>query len=325
MSRVRLASLTLLSLAGVACGNAGEGLGIGLPANGALSTQIFYDRDFSGTPSPADTAFAGLQVFALVAGTQDTVGTATTNANGVANFTNLPPGQYTIAVDSAQVLGDTMITTLIPARVSITSRGTAPFISVRVGYPVLTVPEARAGAVGRKVVVSATVLAGVQSFSDTTAHVRGVGAALRLTQATVVVGGQVVPGDLVRVLGRIRTRNGQPVLDSVQIVLVNIGPKPAPDTLTSAEAAQALLGARDADLVRVTAGEITDTLTQGADLRVTIDDGTGPLEVLIDPALSLPSGMFLVGDSLNVAGVLVPGGGGSWQLKPRTSQDIVIF
>ncbi len=325
MSHARLATLLLLPLAGVACSNAGEDLGIGLPGARAMSAQVFYDRDFSGTATQADTAFAGLRVFALVAGTQDTAGSATTDANGLVDFSNLTPGQYTIAVDSLQVLGDTMVTTLTPARVTIANTGAAPFISARVGFPVLTVTGARTGTPGRKVVVAATVVAGSQSFSDTTVHVRDGGAAIRLTQATVTFGGLVLPGDGVRVLGRIGSRGGQPVLDTAQIVLVFPGAAPVPDTLTSDEAARALAGIRDADLVRVTAGEITTTSPQGADLQVTIDDGSGPLDVLVGAALVGPSGPFVPGDSLNVAGVLVPGGGGRWRLRPRATQDIIIF
>lgn len=325
MSRARLATLTLLWLAGLSCSNDGADLGIALPGGGGISAQIYYDRDFSGNPTAADTAFAGLPVFLLVAGTQDTVGTDTTDANGAVNFSNLTSGPFTVSVDSALVLGDSMVTTLTPARATVTSGAAAPFISIRVGYPVLTIQEARSGAAGRKVVVAATVLAGSQSFSDTTVHVRDTGGALRLTQIVVTIGGTVLPGDQVRLLGRIASRTGQPVLDSARIALVGLGPAPVADTLTSAEAANALVGTRDADLVRVIAGAVTDTLTVGADFRVTIDDGSGPLEVLIDSALQLGAGPFVPGDSLNVAGVLVPLGGGNWQLKPRAQLDITVF
>lgn len=325
MSRPRLMTLTLLLLAGLGCGNAGESLGFGPPRGGVMSAQVYYDRDFSGGPSGPDTAFAGLGVYLLVAGTHDTVATDSTDVNGVVDFANLAPGQYSIAVDSLQVLGDTMVTALSPARVTLTNRGAAPFISARVGYPVLTITEARAAAVGRKVVVSATVLAGRQAFSDTTAYVHDQARAIRLTNAVVTFGGQVIPGDLVRVLGLVASRTGQPVLDSARMVLVFPGAPPREDTLTTAEAANALSAVRDADLVRVVAGEVVDTLGQGSAFRVTLDDGSGQLEVLFDAALQLGPGPVVPGDSLNVAGVLVPLGGGNWQLKPRAQSDITVF
>ncbi len=325
MFRLRLATATVVLLAGLGCSNAGEDLGFGLPSGGAMSAQVYYDRDFSGGASAGDTAFAGLPVFLLVAGTHDTVATDTTDANGVVNYSNLSPAQYSIAVDSAKVLGDSMVTTLTPSRVTISSRGQPQFISARAGYPVLTITQVRAGLAGRKVVVAATVLAGRQSFSDTTAHLRDAGSALRLTSVAVTVGGTVVPGDLIRTLGLIASRNGQPVLDSARIVLVFPSGPPSADTLTSAEAATAVGGARDADLVRVVQAAVTDTLTVGADFRATVDDGSGPLDLLIDAALQLGSAPLVPGDSVNASGVLVPQGGGVWQLKPRGGQDISVF
>lgn len=325
MSRARLTTLTLSLLAGLGCSNAGDNLGFGPPSRGAMSAQVYYDLDFDGGPSGPDTTIAGLAVYLLVAGTQDTVATDSTDANGVVDFANLLPGQYSIAVDSLQVLGDTMVTVLTPNRVTLTNRGAAQFISARVGYPILTIAEARTAAAGRKVVVSGTALAGPQAFSDTTAYLRASGSAIRLTRAAVTFGGSVLPGDLVRVLGLTASRTGQPVLDSARMVLLFPGALPAEDTLTSAEAANALVGARDADLVRVVAGEVVDTLGQGADFRVTLDDGSGPLEVLLDAALQLGPGPVVPGDSLNVAGVLVPLGGGNWQLKPRAQLDITVF
>lgn len=326
MSRLRLAAIPAVLLAGLACGNAGENLGLSLPGNGSMSAQVYYDRDFSGGPSPADTAFAGLTVFLLVAGTQDTVATDTTDANGAVSFSGLQPAQYSIAVDSLQVLGDSMVTTLTPSRVALSSRGQPQFISARAGYPILTVAQARAGTAGRKVVVAATILAGRQSFSDTTAHVRDAGGgALRLTRTTVTTGGSLVPGDVVRALGLIGSRNGQPVLDSAVIALAFTGPQPSADTLASAEAATAAGGSRDADLVRVVQAAVTDTLTVGADFRATVDDGSGPLEMLIDVRLQLGPMPLAPGDSVDAVGVLVPVGGGAWQLKPRVGQDITVF
>lgn len=326
MSSSRSVALALLVVAGLACDNAGADLGFGLPSGRSLSAQIYFDSDFSGTATAADTTIAGIRVFLLVGGTRDTVDSATTDATGLVGFTNLTPGPYTISVDSAQALGDTLLTTLTPAAVTITSSGPTPFISARLGYPELTVAGVRGATAGRKVVIAATVLAGGQTFSDTSAFVRDTSGALRLTSAAVTVGGSVIPGDLVRVLGRVGSRNGQPVLDSARIALFFPGfANPAADTLTSNEAAGALAGARDADLVRVTAGEITDTSTQGLDFRVTIDDSSGPLEVLLDARLQVPTAPFVLGDSLNVAGVLVPLGAGTWQLRPRSQQDITIF
>jgi hypothetical protein len=326
MSSLRPAALALVTFGALACDNAGSDLGVGLPAGRALSAQIYFDSDFSGTATAADTTIAGIRVYLMVGGTQVVLDSTTTDATGLVGFTNLEPGPYTISVDSAQALGDSLLTTLTPAVVTVTNTGPTPFISARLGYPELTVSGARGAAAGRRVVVAATVLAGGQLFGDSSAFVRDSTGAIRLPGSVVSAGGSVIPGDLVRVLGRVGSRGGQPVLEAARIALFFPGfANPAPDTLTSAEAANALAGARDADLARVLAGEITDTITQGADFLVTIDDGSGPLGVLIDGLLRLPTVAFVPGDSLNVLGVLAPLGGGTWQLRPRAQQDLTVF
>ncbi len=312
---------------GIACGNAGDGLGITPPVKRAVVGQLFVDRDFNGVLTQADTLVAGLRVFLLVAGGQgDTVAVDTTDVNGAVGFDNLPFGPYTVSVDSVPGLGDSLRTFLTPATVQVDATGTTPLFAIRLGYPSDNVIGVRGSALGRRVVTSGTVLAGQQSFGDTSAYLRDTGAALRLTNALVTVGNFVAPGDSVRVLGTVAVRNGQPVLDSARIVLLRPGTTaPAADTVTTAEAAAALAGARDADLVRIQASSVTDSATTGADYTVTVDDGSGPLVVVLDSVQGIPSTAVVPGDSLRVNGVLVPTGTGSWRLKPRVQADLTVY
>ncbi len=164
------------------------------------------------------------------------------------------------------------------------------------------------------------------SFGDTSAYLRDAGGALRLTNAQVTVGNFVAPGDSVRVLGTVALRDGQPVLDIARIVLLQPGTtSPSADTVTTSEAAAALAGARDADLVRIQASSVTDSATAGADYTVTVDDGSGPLVVVIDSVQGIPPTAVVPGDSLRVNGVLVPTGTGSWRLKPRVQADLTVY
>jgi hypothetical protein len=324
-----LGLLLLASATATACSNAGEGLGINLPGGRNVVAQLYFDRDFNNAPVPtaADTTMAGIPVYLLVAGTQDTVGTDTTDATGTVNFPSVPAGPYTIAVDSAKALGDSLVTVLTPSSVTVTGTGSAPFILARLGYPVVGVSAARASAVGRKVVVNGTILAGPQTFSDTTANLRDASGAVRLTAAAVTVGGFVTPGDTVRVLGIVAVRAGQRVLDEAQIVLLRPGlPSLQADTLSTAAAASAQVAARDADLIFVNGAPILDTTTTaGAAFLVTVDDGSGPLEVVFDSLLQVNTAVFIPGDSLKATGVLVPIGGAKWQLRPRSSLDATVF
>lgn len=327
-SLVRPGLLVVASLgAGLACSNAGEGLGISPPGDRAIVGQLFVDRDFNGVLNPADTLVAGLRVYLLVAGGQaDTVAVDTTDANGAVGYNGLPLGRYTVSVDSVAALGDSLVTYLTPTSVQVTAGGAAPLFAIRLGFPSDDVPGVRGSAVGRRVVTSGTIVAGQQSFSDTSAYLRDPGGALRLTGARVLVGNFVAPGDSVRVLGTVALRAGQPVLDAAEIVLLRPGiTAPAADTLTTAEAASALGGIRDADLVRIQAASVTDSATAGADYTVTIDDGTGPLVVVLDSVLTLPPTVIVPGDSVRANGVLVPSGTGSWRLKVRAGTDLTVY
>ena len=69
---------------------------------------------------------------------------------------------------------------------------------------------------------------------------------------------------------------------------------------------------------------ISSTATVAGDFVLTVDDGSGVLEVVLDVDI----GFFLVplvpSVVIDVTGVLVPTGSGAWQLKPRNGGDVVI-
>jgi hypothetical protein len=81
----------------------------------------------------------------------------------------------------------------------------------------------------------------------------------------------------------------------------------------------------DAALVLVTGAVITDTATVAPDFRLTVNDGAGPLTVLLDSQGGFTRSLFAPGRSMIFRGVLVPTGTGAWQLKPRGIGDIVTF
>lgn len=326
LARPGLLLAALLAAAG-GCGNAGDEFGINLPAAPGIAAQLFVDRDFNGVFTQPDTVLAGVRVFLLVAGGQgDTVQVDTTDANGQVAYVNVAPGPYAVSVDSAAALGDSLFTFLTPASVQVVLNGQVPVIAIRLGFPTDDIPGVRASAVGRRVVTSGIVLSGPQFFSDTTAHLRDLGGAIRLTDATVLIGNFVTPGDSVRVLGTVAVRNGQPVLEAAEIVLLIPGINATiVDTITTAEAAAARAGVLDADLVRIEAAGVTDSASVGGDYTVTVDDGSGPVTVVIDSVLALNPTAVVPGDSLRVNGVLVPTGTGGWVLKPRITSDLTVF
>ncbi len=318
--------LGLAALAG-ACGNAGDGLGIKLPASQGIVAQLFVDRDFNGVFSVQDTVVAGLRVYLLVAGGQgDTVAVDTTDAAGQVAYPNPPLGRYAVSVDSVPALGDSLFTFLTPATVQVAAGTPTQIFAIRLGFPTDDITGVRGSAAGRRVVTSGIVLAGRQSNSDSSTFLRDGSGSLRLTSSAVLVGNFVAPGDSVRVLGTVAMRSGQPVLDAARIVLLQPGlTLPAPDTVTTQQAAGALGGLRDADLVRIQAALVTDSSTLAGHYQVTVDDGSGPVDVVLDSILGLPPTVLVPGDSLRVNGVLVPTGSGSWRVKPRAGTDLTVY
>ena len=106
MMRPRLLTV-LATFAVIGCNNAGEKLGLPELRQGAVAVGVVFDRDGSGGLNNADTVFVGARVALFVEGGIDTFRTATTNADGLAIFEDLPLGRYTYAVVPGSV-GDSL-------------------------------------------------------------------------------------------------------------------------------------------------------------------------------------------------------------------------
>jgi hypothetical protein len=319
-----LPALIIPAVAG--CGNAGADLGFGVPNGTTVTAIVFYDRDGSVTLNAADTLYAGVKLLLLVAGTRDTVATGTSDAGGVVNFPVQPVGQYSIEVDTTS-LGDSLVTTsLQPDRVTVTATGSPPFLGAAVGFALKTVAQARALPVGSPVMLTAVMLAGSHTFSDGFAFVHDTSGAIRLIDGTIPFGPPIsLPGDSVKVAGRVGLRDGEPVIDSARVYPFIFGPAPVPDTVTTAVAATAAGGASDADLLHINGAVILDTTYAGASLHVQVDDGSGVLDLFIDANVPYTPAQFAPGRTVDATGVAVATGTGAWQLRPRSSFDYTTF
>ena len=321
----RLALVAALLLA--ACDNAGTGLGFPPEKTGIVQASAYLDRDGSRNVTAADTTFSGARVALLARGSGDTVKSALTGANGIVRFTNVPLGEYRIVVALAS-LGDTVQVAAIDtaAEVKLTASLDSARALIRLGYPEVSLRQARALPPGKRVFVRAVILAGVQQFRDTTSHVSDSSSAIRLTRV-VLRGGLTgnTPGDSVSILGVTSTRLGQPVLDQVILSKFGARPAPLPTIITTGVAGTASNGSLDAALVQIVGGLISDTLTVTPDYKVTVSDNTGALAILLDVNQNFPRASFLPGKHVNARGVLVPDGAGGWYLKPRDPADVVVF
>jgi len=76
--------------------------------------------------------------------------------------------------------------------------------------------------------------------------------------------------------------------------------------------------------VIVDSATISDTATVLGNFQLTVSDGSGNLQVLLDHAAGfLVPGVYVPSNVFNIVGVLVPTGTGIWTLKPRSAADLV--
>lgn len=316
--------LPAVLLAAMGCSNAGEDFGFGGGSNGAVGVFVFLDRDGSLDATPADTVLAGIKVGLVAPGTTDTLFSKTTDASGNAIFTGLPLGNYTLVIDSNSVGDSVSVQKIDSANVVLRSNAAQVQMFVRIGFPSATVTQARGLPAGTRVIVRGLMLTNINVFGDTTAHITDAGAAIRLTNATSA-GPQPAPGDSVRVLGTVAARAGQPVLDSGRVTAFLAGPAPTPVAQTTLQASTAQSGTHDAALVQLTNAVIqTDTSTVNGDYTFSVNDGSGPVKVVLDQDVTFPLGQYIPGKTLTGRGVLVPTGTGTWVFKPRANSDVVL-
>jgi hypothetical protein len=322
--RAAAAAAFLLVATAAGCNNAGESLGLAVERTSAVSVAVYLDRDGSRTLTVLDTVFAKARIGLLLRGSLDTLRAVASSAQGVARFDAVPVGQYRVAVVTSSIGDSLEVSAIDSTNIRIVASDTNRVVLVRLGYPEVTIRQARALPQGRRVFIRGVILAGVQSFRDATSHVSDSSGQIRMTR--VVLRGGLVgnnPGDSVSVLGAVSSLAGQPTLDQATVSRFASVPAPIPYFLTTAVAATANSGVLDAALVQVTAAIISATASLAPDFQVTASDGSGSLHILLDANLSLPQNAFAVGRSMNVRGVLVPDGVGGWNLKPRGGGDIV--
>ena len=313
------------------CSDSGQsGRILAVDAEGAVIGFVYLDRDGNGVQDVTDDPLPGLGVSLFVAGTQSLAAVSTTDANGLFAMDGVPVGGVRIEADTT-LLGDSL--SVIPLANSDLTLHTGDTLSVTMGvtFPSFTLAEARTLPEGTKAFTEGIVLNSGASFPDGSVHLQSGGTFLRVigTPRTLF------PGDSVRILGRAASEEGQPIWrEGEAFVLAPQSALPLPLETLTATAATADGGLKDAALVRIRGADIVDTMSVttavGRDLHVTVDDGSGPVEMVL-----LELGGFNLGqihpDSFSVRealGLLVPTqsdvGVVSWRLVPRTNADLVV-
>jgi hypothetical protein len=315
--RTTLLFLTLAALL-AGCGET-PGKIIGIDDAGVVAGLAYIDRDGDGTQSQNDGVAAGVNAALLLEATGDTVARATSRADGTFVMTRVPVGRY-LLVANRGTLGDTLTVLQVENPQITLAVGDTAVRLIRIGFTSTPITQARALNDGEQVVLHGMALNGWPTFGDSTVHLKDATGTLRAIRVPGPAG--IAAGDSVRMVGFMATRTGQRVLAAASATIIRKGAGlPEPDSLSTAVAASAAGGSRDADQVRTSGTIIGSQELLSGDYMLTIDDGSGRLEVIFDMHINFGTGAFVPGAVLNVTGVLVPTTAGAWQLKPRAAAD----
>jgi hypothetical protein len=321
MRSTPFSALALIGVFLAACGNDGSNV-LNVRATGTVAGVAFIDRDGNALLDVnVDAPLAGLGLALLIPGARDTIARTATRADGVFQLPNVPVGRYVIVADRATA-GDSLSVSTLDGEFTIAATDTT-VITVIASYPTVTPAQARLLPPGRRVFVTGIALSTWTSFADSTLHI---GSGERAIRATRVRATAATAGDSVRLLGTTAVRDAQPaIVDGTAFV---IGPArlPAAPLLTTASAATASGGVLDAAQVEIRGASIlTGILSSTGDLLLTVNDGSGPLEIRIDRTSGIPIDPYVPGAVLTATGVLVPApAGGRWRLRPRAERDLSV-
>jgi hypothetical protein len=322
--RAPLRLLPVLALAALlGCPNSGEDRLLTVSATGVVKGFVVFDVNGSRTIDQGDDTLAGVRVRLVTTSARDSIAAAVSAPSGLYRMSTVPAGTYLVVVDTAPFADTVIVAKLDSSQVTIPP-GDSVTVNVLISYPHVSVRAARTTVpLGRKVFIEGVALNSPAQFRDTTLHLQDTSAAIRSTRVRPT---PVAPGDSVRLRGTTGVRSGQRTLDDVTPIFIAQTFLPQAAQLTTAVAASAQSGARDAQQIRVLGATISDTATVTGDFRLTVSDGSGSLEVLLDLTAvpNLPAGLYVPGNKFDIVGLLVPTGVGPvWRLKPRSSSDLV--
>lgn len=317
---LHVAMVATLAVGMVACEHAGADRVLAIDGSAVVNGVAYFD--VNGTrqlEDDIDQRLGGVRVQLVVRGTRQAVASGVSDVAGSFTMSGLPPGEYVLNIDDATVGDTAQVVQIDGEQISLTPDGSVDVL-VTISFPIVSVVEARSLAIGEKVFVQGVALTSRGAFGDTTVHIADTSAAMRLIRVRAAV----FVGDSVRVRGTTAARDGQPTLDDVVPFVLAIASLITAMDVSTADAATAKGGSLDAALVRVADAVIGDTATVAGSFRLTVDDGSGALEVLLDEDVDIDLTPYIPNAIVDVTGVLVPSGSGSWALKPRSSSDLTV-
>jgi len=322
--RLRIAALALVAASAAACSTTSDNI-VAVDAEGTVYVFLFRDDNLNATYNTGvDLVLEGTNVDLRLNRTLSIRRGGITDSAGVRVF-HVAVGRYSVAVDS-MVLADSLEIEAGGVDFTVASGDSLP-VPVALKYKTITISEARALQPGKAAWVRGIVMNSPGAFGDSTVHIVDDSAAVRTTK--VRPGLPLLPGDSVLFLGRRTTRDGQPVIELLVTPIVQgvISPPP-PDSIGTGKATTADGGALDARYVKVAGATVSDTATVNNTLRLTVNDGSGSLDVVLSPNVNFGNlNQYAPGARLDIGGLLAPDplSTGIWVLRPRARQDITVL
>jgi uncharacterized repeat protein (TIGR01451 family) len=297
-----------------------------IDAAGGVFGTAFLDNNGNGVLDTQDPPLPDVPVVLTVAHGGQVVDSAVTDSTGFFVLGDIPVGAYRLDLGRG-ALGDSLEAVGSGTDVTI-NRGDTTRVNFGVSYPMLSVDEVRTTTPGTRVFTSGIALNPRVSFGDGVVHIQSDSVYLR---AVNVARANINTGDSLRLLGRVKIDQGEPVLDEVTpYILVSAATIPLPVDLKTSQAVTAKDGTLDAALARVRNAEISDTSTVNGDFHFFADDGSGKLEVVLRSFLQLNTSGIRPDTILRVkemTGLLTPlkdeTGQVHWRILPRGGADII--
>ncbi len=317
----RALTLLLSVSALVACDAGSDGL-LSVDATGVLNGLVFVDRNGNGELETSDAPAAGVSVLLVrPSGAPQVVARTTSTSTGLYSFVEVPVGRYALLVEEP-TLGDTLQVADIDSATVTVAAGDTAVTLITLGYHQLNIAQLSSVPLGRRVIIRGVAMNAWSAFGDSTLHVADTSGVLRAIRVTPAA---IVAGDTVRLVGTVVTNNIAVTLGDATVSRVASAPfTRVPTLLTTAQAATASDGELSNDLIRIDSATILNTQSlPGGEVAVNVDDGSGILQVTLDPSTPFGSQPNIVaGALLDATGLLVRRDDGSWQLKPRNAEDL---
>ena len=325
-TRLPLGATLVFAIALGGCEEDGARNPLSVQATGTVSGVMFEDRNGDGEAGGGDRPAEGFTI-TLRQPAGGSHGTVVTDTAGRFTFEDVPIGGLVLEVGE-DLLGDTL--ELFGLALDPFTLGAGEDLRLQPGVSLLAyeLAEVRTLAPGRPLFTSGIALNSLNPAVRTLHIKTDEGGYLRIAG---ILSSGLQPGDSVRVRGRTAREAGQPLLQEGAFFFIRAtGVIPEPVRVNTFEAAGAISGSLDAAFVQIDTAEILESeLLDNDDVRVVVNDGSGPVEILMRAFLGMDDDDF-VADTIfftRARGLLVPyedAGDTRWRLLPRVRSDFRI-